>query len=58
MNLINPNDHISNDGQQNVNQHTDVAFGLWSLARSWRTFPGARLSNDQGLEAASEFVVA
>jgi hypothetical protein len=42
---------------KNQNITIDVAFGLWSLARSWRTFPGARLSNDQGLEAASEFVV-
>ena len=58
MNLIHPNDHISSEGQQNVDQHADVAFGLWSLARSWRTFPGARLSNDQGLEATSEFVAA
>ncbi|MDP4666903.1 MAG: hypothetical protein NWS06_02665 [Candidatus Nanopelagicales bacterium] len=31
----------------------DVACGLWPLARSWRTFPGARLSNGQGLEAAA-----
>ena len=52
MNLVKTNDRISS-----ANQITDVAFGLWSLARSWRTFPGARLSNDQGLEAASEFVV-
>jgi hypothetical protein len=36
----------------------DAAFGLWPLARSWRTFPGARLSNGQGLKAASRFDVA
>jgi len=30
---------------------TDAAFGLWLLARSWRTFPGARLTNGQGLKA-------
>jgi len=53
MNVTTKNDHISS-----FQKRTDVAFGLWSLARSWRTFPGARLSNDQGLEAASEFVVA
>ena len=53
MNLNHKTDHIGA-----VQEHSDVAFGLWSLARSWRTFPGARLSNDQGLEAASEFVVA
>ena len=35
----------------------DTAFGLWPLARTWRTFPGARLSNGQGLEAAARFVV-
>jgi len=37
---------------------TDAAFGLWPLARSWRTFPGARLTNGQGLKAVSRFVVA
>ena len=37
---------------------TDAAFGLWPLARSWRTFPGARLSNGQGLKAASRSDVA
>jgi hypothetical protein len=36
---------------------TDAACGLWPLARTWRTFPGARLSNGQGLEAAARFVV-
>lgn len=36
----------------------DAAFGLWPLARSWRTFPGARLSNGQGLKAASRSDVA
>ena len=36
----------------------DVACGLWPLARSWRTFPGARLSNGQGLEVAARFDVA
>ena len=36
----------------------DVACGLWPLARSWRTFPGARLSNDQGLEVAASSKVA
>jgi len=37
---------------------TDAAFGLWPLVRSWRTFPGARLTNGQGLKAVSRFVVA
>ncbi|CAB4333539.1 unannotated protein [freshwater metagenome] len=37
---------------------TDAACGLWPLARTWRTFPGARLSNGQGLEAAARFDVA
>ena len=37
---------------------TDAAFGLWPLARSWRTFPGARLTNGQGLKAASRFEIA
>jgi hypothetical protein len=36
----------------------DAAFGLWPLTRSWRTFPGARLSNGQGLEVAARFDVA
>ena len=36
----------------------DVACGLWPLARSWRTFPGARLSNDQGLEVVASSEVA
>jgi hypothetical protein len=36
----------------------DVACGLWPLARSWRTFPGARLSNGQGLEVAARIDVA
>jgi hypothetical protein len=36
----------------------DVACGLWPLARSWRTFPGARLSNGQGLEVAATPEVA
>jgi hypothetical protein len=34
---------------------TDAAFGLWLLARTWRTFPGARLTNGQGLKAVSRF---
>jgi hypothetical protein len=37
---------------------TDAAFGLWPLAQSWRTFPGARLTNGQGLEAVSRSDVA
>ncbi|MGA0003776.1 MAG: hypothetical protein ACO3GT_06745 [Candidatus Nanopelagicales bacterium] len=37
---------------------SDAAFGLWPLARSWRTFPGARLSNGQGLKAATRSDVA
>ena len=28
-------------------------FSLWSLNRSWRTFPGARPANDQGLKFVS-----
>jgi hypothetical protein len=36
----------------------DAAFGLWPLTRSWRTFPGARLSNGQGLKAATRSDVA
>jgi len=36
----------------------DAAFGLWPLARSWRTFPGARLTNGQGLKAVPRFDVA
>lgn len=42
----------------NVSTSNDVACGLWPLARSWRTFPGARLSNGQGLEVAARFDVA
>jgi len=41
-----------------VSTSNDVACGLWPLARSWRTFPGARLSNGQGLEVAARFDVA
>jgi len=41
-----------------VSTSNDVACGLWPLARSWRTFPGARLSNGQGLEVAVRFDVA
>jgi hypothetical protein len=41
-----------------VSVTTDAACGLWPLARTWRTFPGARLSNGQGLEAAARFDVA
>ena len=37
---------------------TDAAFGLWPLARSWRTFPGARLTNGQGLKAVPRLDVA
>jgi hypothetical protein len=37
---------------------TDAAFGLWPLARTWRTFPGARLTNGQGLKAVPRFDVA
>jgi hypothetical protein len=37
---------------------TDAAFGLWPLALTWRTFPGARLTNGQGLKAASRSDVA
>jgi hypothetical protein len=36
----------------------DAAFGLWPLTRSWRTFPGARLSNGQGLKAVTRSDVA
>jgi hypothetical protein len=36
----------------------DALFSLWPLARSWRTFPGARLTNGQGLKAASSSDVA
>jgi len=36
----------------------DAAFGLWPLTGSWRTFPGARLSNGQGLKAVPRFDVA
>jgi hypothetical protein len=39
-------------------KENDAAFGLWLLARSWRTFPGARLTNGQGLKAASRFEIA
>lgn len=35
-----------------------AAFGLWPLARSWRTFPGARLANGQGLKVVARFDVA
>jgi len=35
-----------------------AAFGLWPLARTWRTFPGARLTNGQGLKAVPRFDVA
>jgi len=38
--------------------NTDAAFGLWPLAQTWRTFPGARLTNGQGLKAASRSDVA
>ena len=41
-----------------VSTSNDVACGLWPLARSWRTFPGARLSNGQGLEVAARLDVA
>lgn len=37
---------------------TDAAFGLWPLAKSWRTFPGARLTNGQGLKVVARFDVA
>ena len=36
----------------------DAAFGLWPLTRSWRTFPGAKLSNGQGLKAVTRSDVA
>jgi hypothetical protein len=36
---------------------TDAAFGLWPLAKSWRTFPGARLTNGQGLKVVARFDV-
>jgi hypothetical protein len=35
-----------------------AAFGLWPLNRTWRTFPGARLSNGQGLKAVTRTEVA
>lgn len=37
---------------------SDAAFGLWPLARTWRTFPGARLTNGQGQKAVPKFAVA
>jgi hypothetical protein len=36
---------------------TDAAFGLWPLTKSWRTFPGARLTNGQGLKVVARFDV-
>ncbi len=30
---------------------TMTPFGLRPLGRTWRTFPGARLTNGRGLEA-------
>lgn len=47
----------SNSTKSAVTQNA-AAFGLWPLNRSWRTFPGARLSNGQGLKAVTGSDVA
>ncbi len=53
MNLI-----CAIQNQTELSVTSDAACGLWPLARTWRTFPGARLSNGQGLETAARFDVA
>jgi hypothetical protein len=44
--------------QKPTKRKVTTAFGLWPLARSWRTFPGARLANGQGLKVVARFDVA